>query len=60
MDGTEFKSYSCGEYIEDGIYDGLDEQVYRDGPGWSSTEGKRFLDPAYTPLHRAAGSSGLV
>ncbi|MGB0796397.1 MAG: PD-(D/E)XK nuclease-like domain-containing protein [Paracoccaceae bacterium] len=59
MDGTEFKSYSCGEYIEDGIYDGLDEQVYRDGPGWSSTEGKRFLDPAYTPLHRAAGSSGI-
>ena len=58
MDSTQFKSYSSGEYIEDGIYDGLDEQVYRDAPCWSSTEGKLFLDPAYTPLHRAAGSSG--
>ena len=58
MDGTEFKSYSCGEHIEDGIYDGLDEQVYREAPYWSSTEGKRFLDPSYTPLHRAVGASG--
>ena len=58
MDGTEFKSYSCGEYIEDGI-DGLDEQVYRDGPGWSSTEGKRFLI-SYTPLTAQQAHLGLV
>jgi hypothetical protein len=55
-DGTKFKSYSSGEDIKDGIYDGLDEQLYRDASYWNYSVAKLFLDDGFTPLHRAEGT----
>ena len=57
-DGTKFKSYSSGEDIRDGIYDGLDEQLYRDAPYWNYSVAKLFLDDGFTSLHRAKGTGG--
>lgn len=57
-DGTQFQSYSSGEDIKDGIYDGLDEQIYREAPFWNYSVAKLFLDDGFTSLHRAKGTGG--
>lgn len=56
MDGIEFKSYSSGEDIEDGIYHELGEKFYRDAAYWNFSSSKLFLDDGFTALHRVNGT----
>lgn len=55
MPGIELAPYGTIQY---GVHENLGETEYRNAAAWSSTEGRQFLNPEYTSLHRASSTGG--